>query len=113
LPRQSFSGEALDHQLENETRLFLAEERNFKIDHHEKTIYLSSIFHWYEEDFLSWYHNRFPGHPASLIKYIALYLTPEKTAELNKYGDDYTVRFVPYDWQLNDAKSVKHPQTAR
>ncbi len=105
LPRQSFSGEALDHQLENETRLFLAEERNFKIDHHEKTIYLSSIFQWYEEDFLSWYHNRFPGHPASLIKYIALYLTPEKTAELNKYGDDYPVRFVPYDWQLNDQKN--------
>lgn len=113
LPRQSFSGEALDHQLENEARLFLAEERNFKIDQHEKIIYLSSIFQWYEEDFLSWYRSRFPGHQASLIKYIALYLTPEKTAQLDKYGDDYTVRFIPYDWRLNDTKVVKHPQTTQ
>jgi hypothetical protein len=113
LPRQSFSGEALDHQLENEARLFLAEERNFKIDHQEKTIYLSSIFQWYEEDFIGGYQNRFPGHTASLLKYIALYLTPEKTAQLNKYGDDYTVRFVPYDWRLNDQKNTGFLQTTR
>jgi hypothetical protein len=109
LPRQSFYGEALDQQLENQARLFLAEERNYKIDHHQKTIYLSSIFQWYEKDFLSWYQNRFPGHQASLLKYIALYLTPEKTAELNKYGDGYTLGFVPYNWQLNDLKIIKHP----
>ena len=104
LPRQSFYGETLDQQLENQTRFFLAEERNYQIDHREKTIYLSSIFQWYEKDFLSWYQNRFPGHQASLLKYIGLYLTPEKTAELEKYGDDYKLQFIAYDWQLNDQK---------
>ena len=105
LPRRSFSGESLDQQLDNETRFFLTEERNFKIDHDEKVIYLSSIFKWYEKDFTSWYATKFPGRESSLLSYIELYLTPEKTEELKKIGNGYSLRFVPYDWRLNDQKS--------
>jgi hypothetical protein len=111
LPRKSFGGEALDRQLEEQARLFLAEERNYRIDHLEKSIYLSSIFQWYEKDFLSWYQKRFAGRQADLLRYVALYLAPEKTSELNRVGDDYRLRFVPYDWQLNDIKIIKHPRT--
>ena len=55
MPRQAFSGKNLDEQLDMETRKFMAEERNFKIDYENKTIFLSEIFKWYESDFLSWY----------------------------------------------------------
>jgi hypothetical protein len=105
LPRQSFSGDFLDQQLDNEARFFLAEERNFKIDHDEKVIYLSSIFQWYEKDFTSWYRQKYPGRTASLLSYIDLYLTPEKSEELQKIGDRYRLRFIPYDWRLNDQKA--------
>ena len=105
LPRRSFSGEALDRQLDRETRFFLTEERNFKIDHDEKVIFLSSIFKWYEKDFTTWYAAKYPGREASLLRYIELYLSPKRTAELKKIGNDYSLRFVPYDWRLNDQKS--------
>jgi hypothetical protein len=105
LPRQSFSGESLDLQLDKEARLFLTEERNFKIDHDERIIYLSSIFKWYDKDFTTWYAAKFPERKASLLSYIALYLSPEKTDELKKIGNSYTLRFIPYDWRLNDQKS--------
>ena len=104
LPQRAFSGDDLDRQLDHETRLFLAEERNFKIDHNEKAIYLSSIFQWYEKDFTNWYRRTYPGRPADLLSYIDLYLTTEKSAELRKIADSYDVRFVPYDWRLNDRK---------
>ena len=102
LPRQSFSGESLDRQLDNEARLFLSESRNFRIDHEEKVIYLSSIFKWYEKDFTSWYNERFPKQNSSLLSYIELYLASEKVVELKNIEDSYTLRFIPYDWQLND-----------
>jgi len=105
LPRLSFSGESLDQQLDDETRLFLTEDRNFKIDHEEKAIYLSSIFNWYEKDFTSWYADKYPGRESSLLSYIGLYLAPEKMEVLKKISDSYTLRFIPYDWRLNDQKS--------
>ena len=104
LPRKSFSGEKLDQQLDHEARLFLTEKRNFKIYHDENVIYLSSIFKWYEEDFTNWYSAKFPGRKSDLLSYIELYLTPEKIEELKKVGNSYTLRFVPYDWRLNDQK---------
>lgn len=44
LPRQAFSGDGLDRQLDDETRFFLSEARNFRIDHDNQKVYLSSIF---------------------------------------------------------------------
>ena len=105
LPRRSFSGGALDQQLDNETRIFLAEERNFKIDHSEKVIYLSSIFKWYEKDFTDWYTVKYPGQTSSLLSYIELYLVPQKAQELKAVRKSYDLRFIPYDWRLNDQKS--------
>ena len=105
LPRQSFSGQSLDQQLDNEARFFLTEERNFRIDHDEKVIYLSSIFKWYETDFTTWYTTNFPGRTSNLLSYIELYLTPETLEELKRVGNRYSLRFIPYDWGLNDQKS--------
>ena len=112
LPRQSFVGDFLDRQLDRETRRFLAEERNFTIDHDKKVIYLSSIFQWYQEDFTSWYAKTFPGRAASLLGYIDLYLAPEKSAMLQRVGDHYALRFTPYDWRLNDQGAVTSTQKA-
>ncbi len=104
LPRQAFSGEDLERQLDQETRKFLSEARNFRIDHSEKTIYMSSIFKWYEDDFLNWYQKNYSESKASLVNYISLYLTSDKAAELKEHGDQYALRFLPYDWGLNDKK---------
>jgi hypothetical protein len=101
LPRRAFAAAELDEQLDGETRRFFAEERNLRIDHAERAVYLSSILDWYEDDFTDWLAARRPDRPATLLEYAALYAPPERADELAR-ARDYEVRFVPYDWTLND-----------
>ena len=102
LPRHAFVAEHLDEQLDHEARKFLTEERNLKIDYEEKTVFLSSILDWYKKDFLKWYQSKFPDQKATLLNYVILYLPPDRAEELRKIATSYQVRFIPYDWRLND-----------
>jgi len=90
LPRYTFAGDVLDVQLDQEARRFVAEERNVRIDHDARRVYLSSIFKWYRADFGD-----------NLLAYIARYSTPERAADLQRAAE-YEIEFVPYDWRLND-----------
>lgn len=93
----------MDEQLDHEARRFLAEERNLVIDHENKIVSLSSIFQWYESDFLTWLQHQFPGRKATLLDYVALYVSAEKAEELQRAAS-YAVRFIPYDRRLNDQR---------
>lgn len=90
LPRYAFNGDVLAVQLDQSARNFVAEERNVRIDHDARRVYLSSIFKWYREDFGS-----------DLLAYIARYSSPERASELSRAAA-YEIEFVPYDWRLND-----------
>ncbi len=103
LPREAFTPEDLEQQLDREARRFLAEERNFRIDPREKAVYLSSIFAWYRKDFIEWYHRREPDREATLLNYVVLYVPPEKAEDLRS-AEAYALRFIPYDWRLNDQR---------
>ena len=96
LPAEVFLPEKLEAQLARETRFFLSEERNVAVDPGRGEIVLSSIFDWYEEDFLD---------PAagveSLVDYVAPFLDSERRAALAACGTCEVV-FRPYDWGLND-----------
>ncbi len=86
LPREPWSAERLDEQLDAAARLFASEARNVEIMPERRAVRLSSIFDFYSEDFLAQartlvgYVNRFRDEPI-----------PE----------DYEVEFIPYDWALN------------
>ena len=102
LPAEAFTADSLETQLERETRRFLSDERNFKIDDPNQRIYLSAIFDWYKNDFIRWAETRYPGRKGSLPAYIRPYLAQDKQAELNAAAGSYTIHFFPYDWGLND-----------
>lgn len=104
LPNQAFKGEQLDEQLIKETRKFVAEDRNVRIDHENKTILLSSIFKWYESDFSEKGIHTSSGDLPPLIAYILNYLASEKATALKAVAQEYTIRFIPYDWGLNDQR---------
>ena len=98
LPRRAFSADGLDAELEGETRRFLAEERNFRLDDAGRTVYLSALFDWYEEDFLA------PLPPGStVLDYIAPYLDGETAGRL-RGATGYALHYLPYDWSLNDRR---------
>jgi hypothetical protein len=101
LPRRAFTAAHLDAELDRETRRFIAEPRNVRVDPAARRIHLSSIFDWYERDFLDWLKQRHPERAATLPAYVARYLPPADAAAVTACRD-CTVTFVPYDWSLND-----------
>ncbi|MCG8618910.1 MAG: DUF547 domain-containing protein [Desulfobacterales bacterium] len=111
LPNRAFNGELLDAQLDAETRKFVVEQRNVRVDHGHKTIWLSSIFKWYKSDFSESSltvenEDIASGDIPPLIAYINHYLPPEAAAVLTDAAVSYPIRFVPYDWELNDQNRV-------
>ncbi len=90
LPRVPFTGDALDAELERETRSFFARPQNFRIDPESRTVWLSEILSFYTEDFV-------PVAAGSLIAFAngyAMFPAPL----------DYAVRFTPYDWTVANSR---------
>lgn len=87
LQRTAFTARNLDRELDDVARAFVAEDRNVHVDAGQRVVHLSAIFDFYTDDFLA----RAP----SLIAFINRY----RTQPIPK---DYTVRFLDYDWTIND-----------
>ncbi|MBI5718731.1 MAG: DUF547 domain-containing protein [Burkholderiales bacterium] len=66
LPRAPFTAEALDAELERETRAFFARPENFRIDIEQRTVWLSELLDFYPEDFV-------PRPATSLLAYANRY----------------------------------------
>ncbi|MGH8658028.1 MAG: DUF547 domain-containing protein [Gammaproteobacteria bacterium] len=98
LPKKPFTGILLDAELERETRKFFSEERNLRIDHAEKKVYLSEILSFYSEDFT-------PVYAPSLIAYVNRYVA-------DPIPKDYTVEFIDYDWTIANARRARPVATA-
>ncbi len=106
LPRYAFTGPLLDQQLEQEARKFFSQPRNFEINHQNKTVLLSSIMDWYADDFIDWLKAHYPEQEKySLLDYVAHYVSADLAKELRGAASDYSIQFIPYDWNLNDSKT--------
>lgn len=90
LPRRPFTAEALDSELERETRAFFARPQNFRIDEATRTVWLSELLNFYPEDFV-------PRPAISLLDYANRY-APRAAAP------DFNVRFTPYDWTIANSR---------
>lgn len=102
LPRQAFRASTLSQRLDEETRRFVHEGRNVRVDHPARTVHLSSIFGWYEEDFTEWPADELPADP-SLLDYVTLYADAGLAQDLEQAKTQkYRIKLIPYDWSLND-----------
>lgn len=83
-----FSAEGLDARLDALAREFLNRNpRALRVADGGKTVWLSKIFDWYKEDF---------GGPDGIVPYINRYRDAKMAAGAR-------VRFLDYDWSLNEA----------
>ncbi len=94
LPQEAFVPERLEAQLDAAIREFVDEPRNCTLDRESKTVSLSKIFDWFEDDFLAWEQRQGTQDPA-LIDYVNRYRTGEKIPR------DYRVEFFEYDKRIN------------
>lgn len=103
LIQEPYEGTTLEKQLDDNTRLFLSYDRNFKINPDEETVYLSSIFKWFGDDFKPTYDTeaKFTGFNAkerSVLNFISGYLEDDRLTQLQQAKK---ANYLDYDWSLN------------
>ena len=91
LRREAYRGAALEAQLDDQARRFLADPSKNRVDGAARKLFLSSIFKWYRGDF--------EEAAGTLQAYVAPYLD---TAGADIAG--FELSFLDYDWSLNDRK---------
>lgn len=96
-----FEADALDSQLESATRQFLADpSKGLRFEPGEGTIYLSSIFKWYAGDFTGGSTVVAFFARGSVLDWVLDHLPTDQAREI--HDRDPKVRYLEYDWSLND-----------
>lgn len=97
LLEEAYTSEQLEQQLTAQTQRFLTDKsRNY---FQNNTIYLSSIFKWYGEDF----EKGFRG-TNSVQAFIASYadvLKLDKTQQVELGKQNFKIKYLDYNWNLN------------
>lgn len=102
LLNEAYVAETLEQQLLESTRKFLSDQNRNRFDTETGTLDVSSIFDWYAEDF----SNGWRGYDSlqDFFRTHADWMTDDtEAAERLKQGP-LKIRFLDYDWRLNDAK---------
>ena len=89
LPRTAFTAAKVEQQLDAEAKRFCNEPRNVRYDAAQKTVALSMIFKWYQEDF--------GGSEGAVLTFINRYRAPADQVPAGT-----AVKYVDYDWRMND-----------
>lgn len=102
LPQGAIPPGGTEAALEAAARRFLNDVRYCRFDVATRTLYLSKIFDWFEEDFLSFMKQRGNARP-SLADYGALYLNKDIRDALQRVSaGELKIRFLDYDKSLNE-----------
>jgi hypothetical protein len=101
LRAEAYSGPRLEHQLDDQTRVFLgATPAKNRVDVATATVFVSPI--------LVWYRNDFGGSDAAIGRFLARYWRDGPEKDLLLTGR-YQLRETAYDWGLNDVRSKAVP----
>lgn len=81
----------LERQLDDQARQFIRDPSKNRFDANSRTLYLSSIFAWFREDF--------ENAAGTLGDYVGRYVDATTAAALREPG--VRIEFLDYDWSLN------------
>ena len=102
LRNEAFTAERLEAQLEDGMRRFLSDRSRNRFNPATGQLEVSKIFDWYGKDFEKG-HKGFRSVKATMARYADLLADkPDDRAAVR--AEKAEVRFLDYDWSLNDAK---------
>ena len=96
LRTEAYEADDLDEQLDDQGRQFLADSTKNSFDLATKTAHLSSIFKWYQGDF--------GASDAQALLAAAKFAPPGIRNAIEADPKAWKVKFLAYDWSLNEAK---------
>lgn len=110
LRNEPYVGEKLNAQLDEDTKKFLNSKKGLQVDRSKKTVYLSSIFKWFGEDFVNKYSSKssfegFNQTEQSVLNFVSRYISDEDKKYLQ--AGDYSIKYLDYDWSLNERQVSK------
>ena len=88
---EPFLADTLDEQLEDSTRSFINDANSYRLE--GNTLYVSRIFKWFSEDFKE-----------DALGFFLRYADGELKETLTRQKDRIKVKYLHYDWSLNDVK---------
>ncbi len=91
---ETYRAEKLEQQLEAQAISFINNKSKNYLDKENGVLYISSIFKWYEGDFIK--------KGEKIAEYVARYLSPDD-AEFVR-NNEVTIKYLDYDWGLNEQK---------
>ena len=97
---EPFEGPAIDRQLDEQTRAFLAQPKGMRWDPAKNVLHLSSIFKWYAGDFTGGSTVVAFFARGGVLEWVLPYLPEALAAEIERA--DPSIRYLDYDWGLND-----------
>ncbi len=103
LLRRPYAAADLDSLLTEVSFEFMANPRAVHIDDENDTLWVSSYFDWYGDDF--------EAAAGDIVDYILGYAAEDKASWIREHRDTMRVRFIDYDWTLND--QPKGPRSRR
>ncbi len=92
LSRDAYTAANLDAMLDRETRRYMGQDRNVKLDKSRKELTVSEIFKWFREDF--------GKSERDVIRFIAKY----RADGPDFATDGWKLKYYPYNWTLNESK---------
>ncbi len=94
LREEAYKGQSLKNQLEDQGKRFLRNQKLNRFDLPKRQAYLSSILKWYREDF--------PSGDRNFFIYLSRFAPQNAAASLSGEPALWSVRYLGYDWSLND-----------
>ena len=91
---RAYTAETIEEGLETATLNFIRNPEQVKINRAKRSISVSKIFKWYEDDFKEGYDG--------VLDFLADYLPPEDAEYLE--STEVKLHYLDYDWTLNDQK---------
>lgn len=105
LPQGAIPDGKTDEVFDQRARLFVNNPKYARYDAEKKKLYLSSIFKWFEKDFLDYLKNKRGEQAPHLAQYILFYLDGPSKAALSKTPlEQIETSFFNYDTSLNEQK---------
>jgi hypothetical protein len=98
---QAYQAEALESQFEDAMRRFMGDRSRNRYDPQSGSAQLSAVFDWYGVDFTKG-HGGFSSLQDLLSRYAEL-LADAPADRQRLRGGGVPIRFLPYDWNLNDS----------
>jgi hypothetical protein len=92
LPRDAFTVENLEEQLESRTKLFLNQDRAIRVDSVNHEVGISQIFDWYKKDF--------GNSTKAMLDFIGKYRPADREA---LQQGTWKISYLDYDWGINEA----------